>query len=733
LTSPAVRDRSHALGKSRATTSRWRGRVEYTYDPLTFRLESFKTTRTGGDKLQHVFYYYDAVGNIVETDDDATQSVYFSESVPAADQDFTYDAVYRLIDATGREHDHVNTLSEHADFEPADYFVPDTSDPNGMRTYERVYAYDAVGNLTSMQHLAGPSNSDGWTRDYSYVTDTNQLEETDLGSSPIFYSHDEHGNMVGMPHLDGLGYDYADQLRHVDKQTDHDVWFVYDASGQRVRKVYEHDNLRDETIYLGGYEIYRRTIISTESLDTERQTLHVSDDARRVCMIESLTWEGEEELTTPVTRFRFQLDNHLGTACVETDENGAVISYEEYHPYGTSSYRAMKSGVEVSAKRYRYTGKERDEETSLYYHGARYYAPWLGRWVAADPAGLVDGCGLYSYCRGSPINLNDPSGMRPPDPSDPVEQEQFANPALARGEYLKERGITARQLEQERLAAAHGQTEGRLETIQNEIGELQQSQRARQPIQPWNIEHFTPEKALKERFTGLKEAIEGGVAEQGEGGKYHSTILRQAIESGLVSSEAELSQFAQKAESARQRVITGWATWRAVERLSLLPGGQGAAAFAKAPVETPSVIARLNKEAQAAGVAGEWKNVPGGRHSNSLTALGYQKQISGVEAGTEFYHAGVAFDALDTGKRTLQEAKDKYAQFVDKTSGEFSKRFVAWGGTKSLVNQAKSQLGAAQGLKLEWVFSEQATMNAVKKLFAAEGITGISFRWIPRK
>jgi RHS repeat-associated protein len=70
------------------------------------------------------------------------------------------------------------------------------------------------------------------------------------------------------------------------------------------------------------------------------------------------------------------------------------ILYEEYHPYGTSAYRSFQSS-EVSAKRYRYTGKERDEETSLYYHGARYYAPWLGRWTQADPAGTVDGTNLY--------------------------------------------------------------------------------------------------------------------------------------------------------------------------------------------------------------------------------------------------------------------------------------------------------------------------------------------------
>jgi RHS repeat-associated protein len=84
------------------------------------------------------------------------------------------------------------------------------------------------------------------------------------------------------------------------------------------------------------------------------------------------------------------------------------IFYEEYHPYGTSAYRAFQG--EVSAKRYRYIGCERDEETGLYLMGARYYAAWLGRWTAADPAGTVDGTNLYVYVRGSPVGLKDPSG-----------------------------------------------------------------------------------------------------------------------------------------------------------------------------------------------------------------------------------------------------------------------------------------------------------------------------------
>ena len=76
------------------------------------------------------------------------------------------------------------------------------------------------------------------------------------------------------------------------------------------------------------------------------------------------------------------------------------ICYEEYHPYGSTAYRAASSATDVSDRRYRYTGKEKDEETGLYYHGARYYAPWLGRWTAADPSGVVDGVNLFAYCRG---------------------------------------------------------------------------------------------------------------------------------------------------------------------------------------------------------------------------------------------------------------------------------------------------------------------------------------------
>ncbi|CAG0968105.1 hypothetical protein ARNL5_01446, partial [Anaerolineae bacterium] len=112
----------------------------------------------------------------------------------------------------------------------------------------------------------------------------------------------------------------------------------------------------------------------------------------------------------PQTLFRYQYSNHLGSACLELDHDTEIISYEEYHPYGTSAYRAVKSGIEAPPKRYRYTAMERDEESGLGYHGARYYAIWLGSWVSSDPASLRGGLNTYSYVSNDPVANVDRSG-----------------------------------------------------------------------------------------------------------------------------------------------------------------------------------------------------------------------------------------------------------------------------------------------------------------------------------
>ena len=88
------------------------------------------------------------------------------------------------------------------------------------------------------------------------------------------------------------------------------------------------------------------------------------------------------------------------------DSTGNLVNREEYTPYGETSFGSF------ARKRYRFTGKERDEESGLNYHGARYYVPWLARWTSSDPAGTVDGPNLYSYVANNPIRLIDLSGLQ---------------------------------------------------------------------------------------------------------------------------------------------------------------------------------------------------------------------------------------------------------------------------------------------------------------------------------
>ena len=140
----------------------------------------------------------------------------------------------------------------------------------------------------------------------------------------------------------------------------------------------------------------------------ERETLHVMDDKQRIALVE--TRHVRERACASRAARSLPVGNHLGSASLELDEQAQIISYEEYAPYGSTSYQAVRSQTETP-KRYRYTGKERDEESGLYYHGARYYAPWLGRWTSCDPAGVVDGLDLYRYARNDPAKLTDPSGL----------------------------------------------------------------------------------------------------------------------------------------------------------------------------------------------------------------------------------------------------------------------------------------------------------------------------------
>jgi len=408
--------------------------MTYDYDPKTFHLTHLKTTRTSDHAvLQDLNYIYDPAGNITYIRDDAQQTIYFKNKRVEPNADYTYDAVYRLIEAVGREHlgQVGGAPISHSYNDVPRVGLLHSCDGNAMGTCLERYVYDTVGNFLEMQHRGSDPVNPGWTRAYAYNEasllepgkQSNRLSSTTVGNNnPITeqYGYDVHGNMLRMPHLQVMQWDFKDQLQMTQRQKVNDedadgvlrhgerTWYVYDSAGQRVRKVTERANnggLKDERIYLGGFEIYRKNGANP----LVRETLHIMDDKQRIAMVETRT-QGLDP--APQQLIRCQFSNHLGSASLELDEQAQIISYEEYSPYGSSTYQAVRSQRET-AKRYRFTGKERDEESGLYYHGARYYAPWLARWSSTDPAGVDEGIDLYEYARNRPTSMVDSTGLWP--------------------------------------------------------------------------------------------------------------------------------------------------------------------------------------------------------------------------------------------------------------------------------------------------------------------------------
>jgi RHS repeat-associated protein len=390
--------------------------ASYAYDPETFRLVRL-TARTAAGPLQDLQHTYDPSGNLLFVQDACVPAVWFGNQMVTGLATYRYDPLYRVQEATGREHigqvgfgaaDNWNDLAFVTRYAPGDLLA--------WRNYTQTYTYDAAGNLQQLAHAA---SGGAWTRDYHYAAGSNRLESTAVGGTTFGYSHNAHGHVSGMPHLSLIRWNFRDELEAVATQvvnagTPETTWYVYDGHGRRVRKVTDGASaggsaaaLRTaEHLYLDGVELHRQ-YDSQGQLTAERQTLEVRDDRQQIALVERDRPPGGGAGPRLV---RYQSANQLASSTLETDETGRVLSYEEYHPFGTTAYQATDKTIAAAAKRYRYTGMERDAESGLEYHGARFYAPWLGRWIAPDThPDKLDG-NRYAYVKNNPVVYADRNG-----------------------------------------------------------------------------------------------------------------------------------------------------------------------------------------------------------------------------------------------------------------------------------------------------------------------------------
>jgi RHS repeat-associated protein len=471
-------------------------RTTYDYDPETFRLIRLKTVRPlehdglGAEifadetLIQDLDYTFDPVGNITEIADHALRTVFHHNRRVDPACRYTYDPLYRLIAATGRE----NIGQSAFDFAPQDGDYRDypfvgaaqLADLQALQGFSEHYEYDPVGNFISLAHRAEHAS---WTRHYAYREDSllepgknsNRLSGTyfrdDGRRGPERYLYDAGGNIVQMPHLPVMQWDFMDRLAVSARQVAggraaETTFYLYDAAGQRVRKITErrHGTRRNERFYVGGFEVFRGYDSDGDGIELERETLHVMDDQQRIALVETLTRDHAHSLPAPEPVQRYQLANHLGSATLQLDEAARLISYEEYAPYGGTVYQVGHSGAEVRSNRYRYIGRERDAENGFYYCLARYQCSWLGRWISADPKGIGGGLNLYGYANESPVGLRDPNGR---DPVEPRKEDKTVSDETKNKK--KEDNTVSDEARNKKLEDKAASNQSKKETLQDEV------------------------------------------------------------------------------------------------------------------------------------------------------------------------------------------------------------------------------------------------------------------------
>ncbi len=373
----------------------------YTYEAQTQRLIAVKTEYPVRKKIfQDLRYEYDPVGNVLCVTNDAEETRFWHNQKVVPENRYTYDTLYQLVSATGREMANAGQQSGS---------LPDISpfDKASYTNYTRNYVYDRAGNMTQIRHSA-PATNNNYTTDITVSQRSNRAVLKTLADTPekaeaLFTPG---GQQTQLQPGQALSWTARGELKQVtpvvrngaagDRES-----YRYDAGSQRILKtaVQKTGNSTQiqQVIYLPGLEL--------RSGKENYQVICAGVAGR--AQVRLLHWpDGKKD------HQRFSYDNLIGSSGLETDGDGNLLSQEEYYPFGGTAVLVADADSGIDYKTHRYSGKERDA-TGLYYYGYRYYQPWAGRWLSSDPAGTVDGLNLFRMVRNNPVTLRDDDGRKP--------------------------------------------------------------------------------------------------------------------------------------------------------------------------------------------------------------------------------------------------------------------------------------------------------------------------------
>jgi len=423
--------------------------TRYDYYAESLRLQALHT-ETGGQLLQAMTYRYDRVGNVLGmTNSLPPPTTMLSGPVSF---EFAYDDLYRLTSATGTAQSRAHVVD----------------------SFRTAYGYDAIHNMTRntqvhvIRTLTDPGDGSGTpaktNHDFGYEYDpAHPHRAIRIGETNLVY--DEVGNTTfecrapNSPATAGCGGS-ADGLRRfywtdesrlaalIDGGGQNATRFIYDAGGERIVKLgrggesltigqffsLKGRKAATKHVFVGSARLASKLLpppswqpAATTVVATNTSTTPGCDPSSynpQKCPIlpggDPVLNQATDGTTVRPDTYYYHSD-HLGSTSWVTDQNGRVHEHVEYFPYG-EVWRDVKGdtrGGPVKGQRFLFTAKEMDEETGLYYFGARYYEPRQARWKSADPVIValpersirsMGEINPYGYAAGRPTLLIDPDG-----------------------------------------------------------------------------------------------------------------------------------------------------------------------------------------------------------------------------------------------------------------------------------------------------------------------------------